>query len=117
MTAFHLSPRTGRGSENPIALCQTGRPKEFRMSREAAIASADAYFDSGAFKTDLARRVAIPTESQNPERVAELKRYIETEIRPALEAMGFICRVLTQGKARGALPDAQGARGEAADAR
>src|SRR5437879_2153502 len=71
------------------------------MSREAAIASAEAYFDSGAFKTDLARRVAIPTESQNPERVAELKRYIETEIRPALEAMGFICRVLTQGQARG----------------
>src|SRR5258706_5140176 len=101
MTAFHLSPRAGRGSENPIAFCQTGRPKEFRMSREAAIASAEAYFDSGAFKTDLARRVAIPTESQNPQRVAELKRYIETEIRPALEAMGFICRVLTQAKARG----------------
>src|ERR1700738_375848 len=101
MTAFHLSPRAGRGSENPIAFCQTGRPKEFRMSREAAIASAEAYFDSGAFKTDLARRVAIPTESQNPERAAELKRYIETEMRPALEAMGFICRVLTQGNARG----------------
>src|ERR1700737_123092 len=101
MTAFHLSPRAGRGSENPIAFCQTGRPKEFRMSREAAIASAEAYFDSGAFKTDLARRVAIPTESQNPERPAELKRYIETEMRPALEAMGFICRVLTQGNARG----------------
>src|SRR3981189_3960708 len=85
----------------PSAFPQTGSPKEFRMSREAAIASAEAYFDSGAFKTDLARRVAIPTESQNPERVAELKRYIETEIRPALEAMGFICRVPTQGKARG----------------
>ncbi|MEA2789507.1 MAG: hypothetical protein QOG73_1913, partial [Acetobacteraceae bacterium] len=71
------------------------------MSREAAIASAEAYFDCGAFKADLARRVAIPTESQNPERAAELKRYIETEMRPALEAMGFVCRVLTQGNARG----------------
>jgi acetylornithine deacetylase/succinyl-diaminopimelate desuccinylase-like protein len=71
------------------------------MSREAAIANAEAYFDCGAFKTDLARRVAIPTESQNPERAAELKRYIETEMRPALETMGFICRVLTQGNARG----------------
>jgi acetylornithine deacetylase/succinyl-diaminopimelate desuccinylase-like protein len=71
------------------------------MSREAAIANAEAYFDCGAFKTDLARRVAIPTESQNPERAAELKRYIETEMRPALEAMGFVCRVLTQGNARG----------------
>src|ERR1700692_1371426 len=71
------------------------------MSREAAIANAEAYFDGGAFKTDLARRVAIPTESQNSERAAELERYIENEMRPALEAMGFTCRVLTQGKARG----------------
>src|ERR1700716_111388 len=71
------------------------------MSREAAIANAEAYFDCGAFKTDLARRVAIPTESQNSERPAALKPYIETEMRPALEAMGFVCRVLTQGNARG----------------
>src|ERR1700682_109015 len=101
MIAFHLSPRAGRGSENPIAFCQTGRPKEFRMSREAAIASAEAYFDSGAFKTDLARRVAIPTERQKPDPAAAPRRYIETEMRPAREAMGFICRVLTQGNARG----------------
>ena len=38
------------------------------MSREAAIVRAEAYLDGGAFKADLARRVAIPTESQNPDR-------------------------------------------------
>ena len=40
------------------------------MSRAGAIARAERYFDSGAFKADLARRVAIPSESQNPERAA-----------------------------------------------
>ncbi len=71
------------------------------MSRDAAIARAADYFDSGGFKADLARRVAIPTESQNPERAAELTRYVETEMKPALEALGFGCRVLRHPKARG----------------
>ena len=57
------------------------------MSRETAIARAAQYFDSGGFKADLARRVAIPTESQNPERAADMARYIETEMKPAFEAL------------------------------
>src|ERR1044071_3314125 len=71
------------------------------MTREAAITRAEEYFDSGTFKSELARRVAIPTESQNPERAADMARYIDTEMKPALEAMGFKCRVLTQAKAKG----------------
>ena len=71
------------------------------MTRADAIASATAYFDAGTFKADLARRVAIPTESQNPERKAELARYLEAEIAPALQALGFTCRTLTHAKARG----------------
>jgi acetylornithine deacetylase/succinyl-diaminopimelate desuccinylase-like protein len=70
------------------------------MSRAAAISRAEAYFDSGAFKADLSRRVAIPTESQNPERGAELARYLDSEIRPALEKLGFTCRTLTQARAK-----------------
>src|SRR5215831_5711153 len=58
------------------------------MSRADAIARAQDYFDSGTFKDDLARRVAIPTESQNPERAGELARYVETEMKPALESRG-----------------------------
>ena len=42
------------------------------MSRDRAIAHAERYFDEGGFFADLARRVAIPTESQNPERGADL---------------------------------------------
>jgi acetylornithine deacetylase/succinyl-diaminopimelate desuccinylase-like protein len=71
------------------------------MSRTNAIARAADYFDSGAFKADLARRVAIPTESQNPERAGELASYIEAEMKPALEALGFRCRVMRQGSWRG----------------
>jgi acetylornithine deacetylase/succinyl-diaminopimelate desuccinylase-like protein len=64
------------------------------MSRDAAINRATDHFDSGVFKADLARRVAIPTESVNPERAGELDRYIETEMRPALDALGFKSRVM-----------------------
>src|SRR5262245_205498 len=71
------------------------------MTRAAAIARAESYFDSGAFKADLARRVAIPTESQNPERAQDLARYLETEMAPALEQLGFTCRTLTQARAKG----------------
>jgi acetylornithine deacetylase/succinyl-diaminopimelate desuccinylase-like protein len=71
------------------------------MSRADAIARAARHFDSGAFKAELARRVAIPTESQNPERTGELARYLETEIKPALESQGFRCRTMTHPKARG----------------
>ncbi len=71
------------------------------MSRDATIARAADHFDGGGFKTDLARRVAIPTESQNPERAGELARYIKAEMKPAIEALGFTVRVLRNAKARG----------------
>jgi acetylornithine deacetylase/succinyl-diaminopimelate desuccinylase-like protein len=68
------------------------------MTRDAAIARAEAYFDTGAFRDDLARRVAIPTESQNPDRGPALLEYIEREMRPALEGLGFRCQVLHEGR-------------------
>ncbi len=71
------------------------------MSREAAIAAAREHFDSGAFKADLARRVAIPTESQNPARKAELARYLDEEMQPAFEALGFACQTLEEASAGG----------------
>lgn len=69
------------------------------MSREQAIAQAEHCFDSGAFRALLARRLALPTESQNPERAAVLADYLESEIRPAFEALGFTCQTLTHPKA------------------
>jgi len=71
------------------------------MTRETAIAKAENYFDSGAFKTDLARLVAMPTESQNPERAGVLTAYIETEMRPLLEDLGFTCKTLHHPHAKG----------------
>lgn len=49
--------------------------------------------DLAALQRTLERRVAIPTESQNPQRAPELLRYLEQELRPELEAMGFGCEV------------------------
>ena len=45
-------------------------------------------FDEGEYLEMLSRRVAIPTESQNPERLPELGRYLTDEIGHAFEAMG-----------------------------
>lgn len=58
-------------------------------TREAAVAAAAAHFDSGAFVRDLARRVAIRTESQNPASGPELRRYLVDEMMPTLAALGF----------------------------
>jgi acetylornithine deacetylase/succinyl-diaminopimelate desuccinylase-like protein len=68
-------------------------------NRASAIHEAQQYFDSGRFRQTLARRIAMPTESQNPERAAALRAYLEDEIRPAFEAMGFSCRTLEHPKA------------------
>lgn len=47
------------------------------MSREATIARAVQRLETGAFKADLAPRIAIATESQNSDRGVEFLRYLE----------------------------------------
>jgi acetylornithine deacetylase/succinyl-diaminopimelate desuccinylase-like protein len=59
------------------------------MTRDRAIAAAEAYFDEGGFTEDLARRVAIQSESQVPERASMLARYLDGEIAPSLQRLGF----------------------------
>lgn len=71
------------------------------MTRAEAIAHAQDYFDSGNLKGDLARLVAMPTESQNPERAPVLADYLETEMRPLLESLGFTCQTLHHPSAKG----------------
>ena len=70
------------------------------MTRQAALQRATVAFDDGSFKTTLQRRIQRPTESQNPARADELSAYLQEEIRPALEAMGFECRLLEHSKAK-----------------
>ena len=62
-------------------------------TRAEAIQSIERYFDEGGFLEDLGRRVAIPTESQNPERAAILEQYLEGELTTSLGRLGFECRV------------------------
>jgi acetylornithine deacetylase/succinyl-diaminopimelate desuccinylase-like protein len=62
-------------------------------TREDAIRSIEKYFDEGRFLEDLGRRVAIPTESQNPDRAASLVEYLEREMSDSLGRMGFECEV------------------------
>src|SRR5258706_9866660 len=62
-------------------------------TREAAIQSIEKYFDDGRFLEDLGRRVAIPTESQNPERQESLRQYLEEEMSASLERLDFECKV------------------------
>ena len=64
------------------------------MTRQDAVARAAEYFDSGAFKDVLARRVAIPTESQGGDKIDVLRAYLTDEIVPSGERLGFKCRIL-----------------------
>ena len=59
------------------------------MTRDIAIGNATASFDTGAFLTDLRRRVAFRTESQEPGRGDILRAYLEQEMKPVLTALGF----------------------------
>ncbi len=58
-------------------------------SREGALARSRAHYDSGAFVETLARRVAVPSTSQDPAFAPHLWRYLEEEIAPAADVMGF----------------------------
>jgi acetylornithine deacetylase/succinyl-diaminopimelate desuccinylase-like protein len=71
------------------------------LSRSAAIAAAEKYFDSGGFLADLARRVAIPTESQNPARAADLRAYLETEMAESLARIGATSKIFPNPKGAG----------------
>ena len=71
------------------------------MSRAAAIAATEKYFDSGGFAADLARRVAIPTESQNPAREPELRAYLESEMSESLARLGMTSRVFANPRGKG----------------
>jgi acetylornithine deacetylase/succinyl-diaminopimelate desuccinylase-like protein len=57
--------------------------------RDTALAAAAAHFDGGGFVRDLARRVAIRTESQQAGSGPALHAYLADELVPALAALGF----------------------------
>jgi acetylornithine deacetylase/succinyl-diaminopimelate desuccinylase-like protein len=62
-------------------------------SRDDAVARATDYFEDGTFEAEMARRVAIPSESQTREGLPHCRRYLDEEMVPAFEAMGFQTRI------------------------
>src|SRR6185503_17932244 len=72
----------------------TSNEQRATMTRESAISRATRHFDEGEFIEDLARRVAIRTESQVPESRPHLDVYLKDEIAPAFERMGYTVEIL-----------------------
>jgi hypothetical protein len=64
------------------------------MTRESAISEVTRLFDEGLFIETLARRVAIRSESQIPESRPFLDAYLNSEILPAFNKMGFTTEIL-----------------------
>ena len=66
------------------------------MSRSDAITFAhrgyDGDSDEGYYKR-LAKLVAVPSESQNPERIPELYQYLKDHMVPAFERLGYGCHI------------------------
>ena len=62
-------------------------------SRKHALTRISEYFDQDGFFDDLARRVAIHTESQEPAQQPELYRYFSDELIPSMEPLGFQCEI------------------------
>jgi acetylornithine deacetylase/succinyl-diaminopimelate desuccinylase-like protein len=73
------------------------------MSRRAALDRAARHYDGGAFIAALARLVAVPSESQSARGAPYLSAYLTDHLRPALEQMGFVCKVLVNPAVGGPL--------------
>lgn len=71
------------------------------MTAQQAVRQATAYFDSGEFQRILARRVAQRTESQRDDRDAALQDYLQQEIAPQLQALGFTLHFIDNPHAEG----------------
>jgi len=63
-------------------------------SRDGAVARAQEAFDSGAYVRALEALVAVRSESQNPERGAELRRYCVEVLGPMVASLGCTVQVL-----------------------
>jgi acetylornithine deacetylase/succinyl-diaminopimelate desuccinylase-like protein len=64
------------------------------MTRADAIARARQQLHSGEFLGELGRRVAYPTESQNPERRDALRAYLVEELQPAFSQLEFSTQLI-----------------------
>lgn len=63
-------------------------------TREGAIAAAQGLYDDGTYLSHLRRLVAVPTESQMPDRLPDLRRYCAEVLPGVMAGMGFDMQVL-----------------------
>lgn len=75
-----------------ITLCLCRYP-ETAVIREQALLHATQAYDDGTLQAELARRVAYQTESEEPGQAARQHAYLNDELAPQLEQLGFTCRV------------------------
>jgi acetylornithine deacetylase/succinyl-diaminopimelate desuccinylase-like protein len=71
------------------------------MNRAEAISLAGQHLHSGGFLAELDRRVAYPTESQNPGRREVLRAYLSQELLPAFSELGFSGRLIDSPTGKG----------------
>lgn len=71
------------------------------QTRDSAIAAAVAMLDDGRFRTDLARRVAMPTVSREAAHKDDLQRYLDDELAPVFSRLGFAQRQFRRPEAPG----------------
>lgn len=71
--------------------------------RNTALAGATEWVDTCNFADDLARLIAIQSESQNPDQMPELRRYLSDGIIPVLTEMGFVSTI-HENPVKGASP-------------
>ncbi len=64
-----------------------------KVSKNDAVAASESYFDTGAFRDDLGRLVALPTPSQTADSLAGLRTYLDGAIAAPLTRLGFDCRL------------------------
>jgi acetylornithine deacetylase/succinyl-diaminopimelate desuccinylase-like protein len=72
---------------------ETPRRGNENTGRQAAIDKALKIFDTGAFQRKLAELISIPSTSQDEDYAADVARYLQDEIRPWLERMGFTVEI------------------------
>jgi len=88
------------------------------MTRAAAILESERYFDEAVFLADLAGGVRSRPRARTRRGGAELRAYLEDEMRPGLERQGFRCTLLANSRGQGrAVPAGRAHRGRGADHR
>jgi acetylornithine deacetylase/succinyl-diaminopimelate desuccinylase-like protein len=87
-----MDERLSAASQRRIA--RAPKPIGAFMNRAEAISRAGQHLHSGGFLAELDRRVAYPTESQNPARDEVLRAYLEQELLPAFSELGFSGRLI-----------------------